>query len=175
MSFALIRPCPHCPFRNDNEGYLRPERASEIVQSLLVGDMTFPCHETVDRDDEGEPITDFETEHCAGAMIFMEKLGQPNQLMRVGERVGFYGRGKLDMDAPVVSTPEEFIALHGGDLEEEGEPCEICDPDCEAPAGYMGAGGPVTNYVPPGLTSSCPNCGTIICGTCTCYCEQEDE
>ena len=40
-------------------------------------------------------------EHCAGALIFLEAQEQPNQMMRIAERLGLYDRRKLDMESPV--------------------------------------------------------------------------
>lgn len=48
-------------------------------------------------------------QHCAGALILLEKMEQPNQMMRWMERIGAYDRTKLDMDAPVFGDTEEFI------------------------------------------------------------------
>lgn len=78
---------------------------------LLEEQGTFSCHKTVDYSDEeeaSEPCRE-EEEHCAGAMILLEKLEQPNQWMRWMERLGFYNHAKLNMDAPVFDSPEEFI------------------------------------------------------------------
>jgi hypothetical protein len=45
--------------------------------------------------------------HCAGALIFLEKLDSPHQMMRICERIGYYDRTKLDMTAPVVEKPSD--------------------------------------------------------------------
>lgn len=39
--------------------------------------------------------------HCAGALIFNEKRGYANQMMRISERLGMYDASKLDMKARV--------------------------------------------------------------------------
>ena len=110
MNFDLRRPCPHCPFRSDRPGFLRRDRAREIADSLKTG-ATFSCHATNEFDEEGEAVE--EGQHCAGAAIVLEKEGRPNQLMRISERIGFYDRTKLDMEAPVFDSLRAFVAHHG--------------------------------------------------------------
>lgn len=111
MNFDLKRPCKDCPFRTDVIPYLRPSRAREITDSLIRQQGTFSCHKTNDfGGDDGEAIETSKTQHCAGATIMLEKLGRPNQLMRIAERLGVYDRKKLDMAAPVYDTPAKMIA-----------------------------------------------------------------
>jgi hypothetical protein len=77
----------------------------------------FSCHKTVRydsmrEDDDGEP--DFRTRdrrgeaHCAGALILLEKLERPSQMMRIAERLRMYDARRLDMDAPVFDTFDEM-------------------------------------------------------------------
>ena len=171
MSFKLRRPCKRCPFRTDIEGYLRPERASEIGKDLERGS-TFWCHETTVYDEEADDLAGGpESQFCAGALIMFERQRRANQAMRVGGRLGLYDPDKLDMSAPVVESVEELVLHHGGTIP---EPCEIADPECVSPAGYMEGGTIVaeTNGEP---TSECPECGTFVCEACTCYCQREDD
>ena len=126
MKLNMVRPCAKCPFRGDIPGYLSEERAAEIVEDLLSG-ASFPCHTTVDYSGEAEDSEDRcnlspseleRTEHCAGALIFLEFLNQPNQYMRWMERLRgqdgkpFYDRSRLDMQSPVFGDPEDFITHH---------------------------------------------------------------
>lgn len=112
MRFDLIRPCPKCPFRTDVRPYLRQEGAYEISDALLAG-RTFTCHETTVQDEDGDMQDGPNAQHCAGALIILEKLEQPNQMMRWMERIGFYDRRKLDMDAPVFEDFDEFTEVQG--------------------------------------------------------------
>ncbi len=109
--YGLTRPCAKCPFRTDIPGYLRADRVEEIAMSLVSSE--FPCHETTRDDDDdgcGETYTPKGGEvHCAGALILMEKIGEPSQLMRIAERCGMYDRRKLDMGAPVFDSFEEMM------------------------------------------------------------------
>lgn len=111
MYFNLRRPCKHCPFRTDIPPFLTRDRAIEIAMSLTDQDGTFQCHKTIDHDDEtGDYIpTSEHEEHCAGALIILEKLNQPNQLMRVAERLLFYDHTKLDMQSPVFDNFDDWI------------------------------------------------------------------
>jgi hypothetical protein len=109
MKLDLIRPCANCPFRSDVRPYLRKGRAREIARALL-GDQSFSCHQTNSYDDEsGEIAETSESQHCAGALIMLERLEHPNQMMRWMERVNQYDRRKLDMQAPVFSSFKAFV------------------------------------------------------------------
>lgn len=109
MSFNLKRPCTNCPFRTDIRPFLNPSRAAEICNAMLVADESFWCHKTIDYGGESEGETTKKTQHCAGALILLEKLDRPNQLMRIAERLGMYDRTQLDMAAPVFESPDEFV------------------------------------------------------------------
>ena len=109
MQFKLTKPCKHCPFRNDIAAFLTTGRAIEIAASLEK-DATFPCHKTTMHDDDGEYVQQEGVEqHCAGALIILEKMNNQTQLMRIAERLLMYDRNRLDMNAPVFDTFDEFI------------------------------------------------------------------
>ena len=111
MNYDLKSPCPHCPFRNDINPYLTAERVEEIRESLDRG--TFTCHETtveVDCDDGGGEMKDGpNAQHCAGALILMEKCGESSQMTRIAERLGMYNHKKLNMDSPVFDCWEDMV------------------------------------------------------------------
>ena len=113
--FNLRRPCKHCPFRTDVPGFLSFERALEIIDMLVRQDGTFACHETTveSEHDDGEMVVTEKSEHCAGATIMLEHMERPNQMMRIAERLGWYDRRKLDMNAPVFKHGRDFIRHHG--------------------------------------------------------------
>ena len=106
MNMDLTAPCGDCPFRSDKPFPLGPARVTEIERSLERG--YFPCHKTLDYDDGDDPVETEKTQHCAGALILLEKLERPSQLMRIYERINSYDRTKLDMDAPIYDTFEEM-------------------------------------------------------------------
>ncbi len=112
MNFALTKPCDNCPFRTDIKPYLSGVRAEEIASSLLKG-QTFPCHKAAEYDDAtGKYIVGMEKEqHCAGAMIVLEHMNAPNQMMRIAERLGLYNRKKLEMESPVHDDLDEWVQV----------------------------------------------------------------
>lgn len=113
MLFDLAKTCSNmCPFRTDClEGWLGEERALEIADSLVRS--AFPCHKTTQFDDEdGEHVPHVKEQHCAGALIVMEKMGQPSQMVRIAERLRMYDRNRLDMFQPVFDDLDEFVAHH---------------------------------------------------------------
>ena len=107
VKFDMRAPCKDCPFRSDRPGYLTAGRVQEIIYGMILRQATFSCHKTNEFDDGGTRETK-DTQHCAGALIFLERLNRPNQMMRWMERLGAYDRTKLDMDAPVFRTPAQM-------------------------------------------------------------------
>jgi hypothetical protein len=163
----MTTPCDACPFRNDINGYLRPDRVREIAESLFRG-QSFPCHKTTEawEDDDGEcelKATE-NSQQCAGAEIFLAKQGTSTQMSRIAERLGMKV-AKLSMKAPVCGSVSEMLKVHGGDEDDDSESCSVCDEGCEAPAGYqVGAG------IIPGEGSAdycCDACGEPVCGACS--------
>lgn len=107
MIYTKTSPCSNCPFRSDKKFHLRPGRVREIESALVRGD--FPCHKTTIPSREGnERLVTKKSLHCAGALILLEKLERPSQMMRICERLGFYDRTKLKMDAPVYDSWDEM-------------------------------------------------------------------
>lgn len=105
MNYTMTNPCDKCPFRNDIRPFLQAGRVRQIEASLERG--TFPCHQTIDYSndsEDGEPLVPANAQHCAGALILLEKLERPSQMMRICERLGLYDRRKLNMDAPVYDS-----------------------------------------------------------------------
>lgn len=119
LGVRLKRPCAHCPFRRDLPGFLRKSRALEIADGLARhGD--FACHETIeygdDEDDEedgtAKGVVTPRSQHCAGALILLLKIGRPNILMRLRMLSGEFHPDECDMEAPVFDTLEEFVRHH---------------------------------------------------------------
>lgn len=111
MNFTMTKPCPSCPFRTDIRPFLKKARAREICDALIRQQQTFQCHKTIEygEDDEDMNTRTTNAQHCAGALILLEKLERPNQMMRIAERLGGYDMRKLDMEAPIFDTPQQFI------------------------------------------------------------------
>ena len=107
-SYRLTAPCAHCPFRSDIRPYLRKDRVREIQRSLVLAE--FPCHETTTHSaEDGEAVRTGNEAHCAGALILLEKIERPSQLMRIAERLGMYDRHKLRMNSPVFDSFQAMI------------------------------------------------------------------
>lgn len=105
MRFDLRKPCKDCPFLvgSSTNISLDEGRIEEIVKDLR-DDMTFACHKTI------KEYTDkkVDEQHCGGALIFLERENNPNNLMRVAERIGFYDRTKIDMDCKGLIDNDEY-------------------------------------------------------------------
>lgn len=101
MKYNLTTPCDECPFVKGS-GF-----SYESLLEHASGE--FPCHKQCDLSDEGEfqAKANGKTNHCAGALIFLEQLERPHQMMRICERLGLYDRMQLDRDAPVVESPSD--------------------------------------------------------------------
>ena len=109
--YGLTTPCPNCPFRTDIKPYLRRDSVEAIKESLVRAE--FPCHKTTTHEDDpegGDYLTDTEkNQHCAGALILLEKIEEPSQMMRICERLGMYDAAKLNMEAPVFDDWDAMI------------------------------------------------------------------
>jgi hypothetical protein len=110
MNFDLRAPCGNCPFRTDITFYLDTSRVVEICDAITRKQQTFSCHKTTKHDDESRSIPHKGEQHCAGALVLLEKANQPNQMMRIAERIGYYDRRKLRMGSPVFESPAAMIA-----------------------------------------------------------------
>jgi hypothetical protein len=96
MKYTQTTPCKECPFLKSMAHGFTIRRLSEFASG------PFPCHKSAVIDEEEGGFTATEKSvHCAGALIFLEKRKQPNQMMRIAERLGLYDYRKLDMTAPV--------------------------------------------------------------------------
>jgi hypothetical protein len=65
----------------------------------------FPCHKTAEVQEDEDGTSGFiaaeGSQHCAGALIFLEKRGESHQMMRINERLGYYDARNLSMEASV--------------------------------------------------------------------------
>lgn len=97
----MTKPCEACPFLdtpNMKRGFTL-RRLKEFAAN------EFPCHQTADAVEDEDGSSEYRANenslHCAGALIFNEKRGYANQMMRICERIGMYDASKLDMTAKV--------------------------------------------------------------------------
>jgi hypothetical protein len=113
--FSLRKPCPNCPFRNDDDAiYLEPGRREEIIERLLAGeDGSFPCHKTVYRkdgrnhDEEGQykPV---DICQCPGAAALSRKFGRDTVIVQIATRLGFIGPGHYDEANKLTIDPSDL-------------------------------------------------------------------
>lgn len=162
MKHTMSKPCAECPFRSDVHPYLRGERVTEIAESLFRGD-SFPCHKTVDFDEEDERVRNPDEVQCAGAEIFLAHQGRSTQMARISERLGL-PVAELDMEAPVFRSESEMREHHDPDSAEI-ETCSVVDDDCEAPAGMVAFGGVISGRE--AAEFECYACGEPVCGPCS--------
>lgn len=88
----MKQPCVDCPFikGSSTNMSLAEDRLTGIVSDVM-NNHTFTCHKTL-------PLIEVDQQHCAGALIYLEKRDNPNQLMRIAERIGIYDRKRLEMN-----------------------------------------------------------------------------
>lgn len=111
--FKLRGPCANCPFRKQGAIELAPGRLDGIVETLVSDDRsTFHCHKTVHNgrtggewSDEGHYTSSGHESMCAGAMIYLEKLGRPTVAMRIGRVLGMYSPDDLVQHFDAVIEP----------------------------------------------------------------------
>ncbi|MFE5321605.1 hypothetical protein ACFQ88_23145 [Paenibacillus sp. NPDC056579] len=96
MKFNLKKPCRDCPFLHGSSTNvtLAEGRLEGIARDLMSG-LSFPCHKTLD-------LKSTNREHCAGALLYLEREERPNQIMRIAERLGLYDHTKLEQCSSLI-------------------------------------------------------------------------
>ena len=73
-NYYVKKPCKQCPYRKDVKPFLTPARGYQLAYHTHNQYNTFPCHKTVEHDDEEDDYGDTaiinpnETKECAGFM-----------------------------------------------------------------------------------------------------------
>lgn len=167
--YKLKTPCADCPFRTDVKPYLRAARVASLEGDLVHRQGTFTCHKTTvaDPEDDGSRMDGPKAQHCAGAMILLEKIGRPNQMMRIAHRLGMYDPDALDMNAPVYNSFHDMQSAQNDYVEPESaeSPCHVSDHGCEAPAGWIGPDG--VEHGTDDADYTCDGCHEPVCGSCS--------
>jgi hypothetical protein len=92
-----------CPFRRgQGERFkLPPDRLEEIRVSPA-----FQCHRTVDYEqwDDVDGRQGDRPQQCAGLMAVLHRMGEPNQMMQIAERLGTLDPAALDPDGEAYPT-----------------------------------------------------------------------
>jgi hypothetical protein len=113
--FDLMRPCVTCPFRKGLGSHFQLRRLEDIRR-----DVAFQCHKTVDYEawnDEVKRQGD-RPQQCAGLMALLHRMNEPNQIMRVAERIGVLDCAKLDPENEVYATWAEAVRAHEEGVEQ---------------------------------------------------------
>jgi len=97
LNYAMTTPCDECPFLNSMA------HGFTLAKLFAFASGEFGCHKACDIDDDTGNFVERgdATPHCAGALIFLEKIGRPHQMMRICGRLGLYDFSKLNMGADV--------------------------------------------------------------------------
>lgn len=75
MSESFVKkPCKHCPFKKDVRPFLHPKRAREIAESAYNQYAFFPCHKTLDHDEDGDTYAGAKSKECAGHLTMKANL-----------------------------------------------------------------------------------------------------
>ena len=117
MKYTQTVPCNNCPWRKETSCLLIPARVKELQKNMLSwGGGAFPCHKTVDYSNNSNGVETPNSVHCAGALIFAEKQGFANQMMRIAERLRLYDARKLMTNNPAIDqvfdSPKEMLDYH---------------------------------------------------------------
>lgn len=96
MKYTQTTPCKECPFLKTMSHAFTIKRLRGFADTG-----TFPCHKSATISEDDEFLANENSVACAGALIFLEKRNQPNQMMRISERLGMYDYTKLDMESPI--------------------------------------------------------------------------
>lgn len=104
-------PCKTCPFRTTKSGLrgLGTERAEEIAESLSRGE-SFTCHSDLDKPAKRR-------NQCVGAMLILDKLKQPNQIMQVAGRLGMFNVTELRGRDAVFDNFDDWVSVQAEDGE----------------------------------------------------------
>lgn len=97
--FKQLAPCSNCPFLREGAIELSAGRLQEIISTLLRGG-GFLCHKRF-------YAAKRERQPCAGAVIYLEKANQPNQVMQVMERLDAYPREEFMRHAERIIEPRK--------------------------------------------------------------------
>lgn len=101
-------PCENCPFRRDVVFPLRVARVQDILDDITHNDNWFACHKTTTHEDE-HVFAGSDAKHCAGAAILLDKIEQPNQMMRIMGRIERIDFSKLRLRGKVFDSITEMI------------------------------------------------------------------
>jgi hypothetical protein len=127
MKFDYKSPCSACPFRtNSLKGWLGNYTPEGVIVAIQH-DQPFFCHkhveETIGYDDpEWREKALEDAQHCAGALIFANKLCKLSRIPEVAA-----AQRNVDKDQKILFPPSEFVKHHTLTIE-RAEPKPIKGP-----------------------------------------------
>lgn len=133
MMFDLKRPCVNCPFRVSVAGtfLLGADRVTEIVRATA-----FQCHKTVAYDQWDDPVKrqGEKPQQCAGLMALLHRAAEPNAIMQVGERTGYFDPAGLVLDDTFASIADAVAAHTWPAVRFDGDMPDMAGPADQAEA-----------------------------------------
>lgn len=113
IRFKLRRPCAECPFKKTTPLHRGVAlNLDTLAESLRDETFAHSCHRTDSRSDYRQAKRyRGEIQHCAGALIMMEKSGCVSLPMANAMAFGELDVKRLDMAAPVY-TVYEFLTIY---------------------------------------------------------------
>jgi hypothetical protein len=113
--FKQKQPCSDCPFRKEG-GVRHGAQAAAEYALYFCGKkaVTFPCHQTVPKDDPRDDWSGWREGQtlCAGGLAFAEKLGVRNNIVRHGMAQGWYDPTKRIDTGMVFDSIAEMMLAH---------------------------------------------------------------
>lgn len=122
MNFNLVRPCKLCPYRKDcPPGWLGQDRAQELADGVIMGDQSFPCHETVNYDDWEDEDEQYQyngkERFCAGALILESKCNRGGNLtIRIARMTKMFSYDQLKNVELIFDSTKDFIKHHSENI-----------------------------------------------------------
>ena len=91
--YRVLKPCSNCPFVDNGKAMHLDEGRVDGLKEMLLEDSgnSFNCHKSVYNLDKNMNPYDGGTQPlkmCAGAYNFLKKMGKPNDIMQIAERLG---------------------------------------------------------------------------------------
>lgn len=108
MLFDIKKPCGGCPFLKENNLRLSKKKKQKFVNDIVKKEYAFVCHRST-KDYSGKSGKE---NHCAGALIIMEKNQINTRVLRIAIALGGYDPALLKMDSPVFDNFNDFIEAH---------------------------------------------------------------
>lgn len=105
------RPCRSCPFRVDLEGkcFLPDVLDATIGENLRRQEHVHRCH--------NEKPGAERQRLCVGFMRFLEATRTPNNLYRMGQRLGVIDPSAFDRSVPIIEDWDDVLANHAATME----------------------------------------------------------